>query len=211
MVGHHREDGERPQALDPTVRSVIEAALKFSATDAFRAQYKLRELARQAQAVWEGVDVLFVPTTTGHPTFAEVDDDGGTRLKVLLIERAEAVPSTTVLSRLAEALDGLDLVVCGLGGAAVSPSRARAVVARARSKGAALIVTDGRWEATKLDIDARVVGYAGLQAGRGRLRGVELEVRTRARAATRVGRFELRSARAAVEWVGAQRHLAVAQ
>ncbi len=108
-------------------------------------------------------------------------------------------------------LDGLDLVVCGLGGASVSPSRARAVVARARSKGAALIVTDGRWEATKLDIDARVVGYAGLQAGRGRLRGVELEVRTRARAATRVGRFELRSARAAVEWVGAQRHLAVAQ
>jgi allophanate hydrolase len=66
---------ERPQALDPTVRSVIEAALKFSATDAFRAQYKLRELAQKAKAVWDSVDVLFVPTTTGHPTFAEIDAD----------------------------------------------------------------------------------------------------------------------------------------
>ena len=43
-------------------------------------------------------------------------------------------------------LDGMDLVILGLAGASVSPSRARAVVARARSKGSTLVVTEGHWD-----------------------------------------------------------------
>ncbi|QTN23101.1 allophanate hydrolase [Rhizobacter sp. AJA081-3] len=65
----------QPEAFDDTVRRVISRALDMSATDAFVAQYRLRELALQAAAVWAGCDVLMVPTTTGHPRFADIDAD----------------------------------------------------------------------------------------------------------------------------------------
>ena len=74
-------------------------------------------------------------------------------------------------------LDGMDLVVLGLGGAAVTPSRARAVVARARSKGATLVVADGRWDGAEVRLDAQVTGFEGLRTGRGRVRSVQLSVR----------------------------------
>ena len=64
-----------PDAFDPTVRRVIEGARQFSATDAFRGQYALREAQRNAAALWQRVDVLMVPTAPCHPTFAEVDAD----------------------------------------------------------------------------------------------------------------------------------------
>ena len=52
-----------PQALDPTVRSIVEAGLGKTAMEAFRGQYKLAEYARAAQAIWERIDVLVVPTS----------------------------------------------------------------------------------------------------------------------------------------------------
>jgi len=64
-----------PEAFDPTVRRVIEGARQFSATDAFRGQYALREAQHDAAALWNSVDVLMVPSAPGHPTFAEVDAD----------------------------------------------------------------------------------------------------------------------------------------
>jgi allophanate hydrolase len=64
-----------PELFDPTVRSVIESARKFSATDAFRGQYKLRAAQRDHAAIWKQVDVLMVPTAPGHPSFAEVAAD----------------------------------------------------------------------------------------------------------------------------------------
>jgi hypothetical protein len=53
-------------------------------------------------------------------------------------------PSETAIDAAAILLDGMDLVVLGLAGADVPPTRARAVLARARSKGACLVVTEGR-------------------------------------------------------------------
>ncbi|QDQ96708.1 hypothetical protein [Tomitella fengzijianii] len=79
-------------------------------------------------------------------------------------------------------LDGMDLVVLDLAGASVPPSRSRAVVARARSHGAALVVTGGEWEGAAVRIDARVGAYEGLGAGRGRVHGMRLDVRARGRA-----------------------------
>jgi allophanate hydrolase len=64
-----------PQAFDETVRQVIEGALRFSATDAFRGQYTLRAARRESAALWERVDVLMVPTAPGHPSFDAVDAD----------------------------------------------------------------------------------------------------------------------------------------
>ncbi|MDJ0392685.1 hypothetical protein QMK17_05010 [Rhodococcus sp. G-MC3] len=102
-------------------------------------------------------------------------------------------------------LDGLDLVVLGLGGRSVPPSRARAVVARARSKGATLLVTDGHWDGVELRLDAvvRSVGGVGTgeRSGRGRLRNLRLEVRAQGKAMrTRSTCFDLRSENGRVEW-----------
>jgi allophanate hydrolase len=64
-----------PQAVDPTVRRVIEAAKAFSATDAFRGQYALRDAQRATEALWHQVDLLMVPTAPSHPTHREIDTD----------------------------------------------------------------------------------------------------------------------------------------
>jgi allophanate hydrolase len=63
---------EHPQALDPVVRGVIEAARGHDATAAFRAQYRLRELAREIEPLWDGTDVLMVPTASTLPLRAAV-------------------------------------------------------------------------------------------------------------------------------------------
>jgi allophanate hydrolase len=65
----------QPEALDPTVRRVVARATGFSATDTFRAQYRLQALQRQLAGLWADVDALLVPTAPGHPRFAEVDAD----------------------------------------------------------------------------------------------------------------------------------------
>lgn len=66
---------DTPAALDPVVRTVIEAAHRFSATDTFRAQYELRAAQRDTADLWQQVDLLMVPTAPRHPTHAEVDAD----------------------------------------------------------------------------------------------------------------------------------------
>jgi allophanate hydrolase len=64
-----------PTVFDPAVRSIVESARGFSATDAFRGLYKLRAAQRDAQAFWDQADVLMVPTSTGHPSMDEVATD----------------------------------------------------------------------------------------------------------------------------------------
>ena len=81
-------------------------------------------------------------------------------------------------------MDGMDLVVLGLGGRSVPASRARAVVARARQKGCTLLVTGGDWHGASTRLDARVCGYeiAGPgQPGLGRISRVRLAMRARGR------------------------------
>jgi hypothetical protein len=64
-------------------------------------------------------------------------------------------------------MDGMDLVVLGLGGRSVPAGRARAVVARARQKGCTLLVTGGDWQGASTRLEARVCGYEITGAGRG--------------------------------------------
>ncbi|MGB3371857.1 MAG: hypothetical protein WBA81_14640 [Rhodococcus sp. (in: high G+C Gram-positive bacteria)] len=102
-------------------------------------------------------------------------------------------------------LDGLDLVVLGLGGRSVPPSRARAVIARARSKGASLLVADGHWDGVDLRLDAAVRSVGGVgtgeQAGRGRLRTLRLEVCAQGKSMRpRRTCFDLRSEHGRIEW-----------
>ena len=49
-------------ALHPVVRSIMLAARKFSAVDAFEAQYRLAELARESEKTWQSVDALLLPS-----------------------------------------------------------------------------------------------------------------------------------------------------
>jgi allophanate hydrolase len=64
-----------PDAIDPVVRRIVDTAGRHDATAAFRAQYRLHELAREAAALWQEVDVLMVPTAPMLPTLAEVAAD----------------------------------------------------------------------------------------------------------------------------------------
>lgn len=64
-------------------------------------------------------------------------------------------------------MDGLDLVVLGLKGRSVSPTRARAVTARARQKGCTLLITDGDWHGASARLESRVYGYEVTGAGGG--------------------------------------------
>ncbi len=87
-------------------------------------------------------------------------------------------------------MDGMDLVVLGLGGRSVPPSRARAVVARARQRGCTLLVTDGDWQGASTRLEASVSGYeiAGARGGDaapgcGRISRVRLAMRARGRSA----------------------------
>jgi hypothetical protein len=86
-------------------------------------------------------------------------------------------PGTDPIEVAAVLLDGMDLVVLGLGGRSVPLSRARAVTARARTKGCTLLVFDGDWQGARMRLKARVSGY---ELAPGRIRGVQLSVNGRA-------------------------------
>ncbi|KUI09072.1 hypothetical protein AU190_05250 [Mycolicibacterium acapulense] len=77
-------------------------------------------------------------------------------------------------------MDGMDLVVLGLGGRSVPATRARAVVARARQKGCTLLVTGGDWQGASARLEASVCGYEITGQGRpgfGRISRVRLATR----------------------------------
>lgn len=104
------------------------------------------------------------------------------RLAVIPDPGADPVEVASVL------MDGMDLVVLGLGGRSVPPSRARVMVARARQKGCTLLVTDGDWRGASARLEARVSGYEVVGAGqdvptpgRGRISRVRLAMRARGR------------------------------
>jgi hypothetical protein len=92
-------------------------------------------------------------------------------------------PGTDPVEVAAVLIDGMDLVVLGLGGRQVPQTRARAVVARARNKGCTLLVTDGDWQGAPTRLAARVRGYeiasasSGAPApGFGRISRVRLQI-----------------------------------
>lgn len=58
--------------FDPSVHQVIAAGEGRTAVDAFDAQYALRSLAVSAQAMFDTVDLLLVPTAPTHPTVADL-------------------------------------------------------------------------------------------------------------------------------------------
>jgi allophanate hydrolase len=62
----------QPNAILPLIRDIVLGADRYSAADAFRGQYALEALRPQAQATFDQVDVLLLPTT---PTNYRLEDD----------------------------------------------------------------------------------------------------------------------------------------
>jgi allophanate hydrolase len=50
------------ESVHPVVRGIIESGKKFSAADAFEAQYKLAAFARKAEGAWKNFDAMLLPT-----------------------------------------------------------------------------------------------------------------------------------------------------
>lgn len=53
---------DHADAIDPTVRLILEQGLTVSGIDVFRGQYRLAELSRIANIMWQQVDALALPT-----------------------------------------------------------------------------------------------------------------------------------------------------
>ena len=64
-----------PESIHPITRSVIESAPELSAMDCFQSQYQLTELRRQAELLFEDIDVLVMPTVPKHYTHEEVEHE----------------------------------------------------------------------------------------------------------------------------------------
>lgn len=54
---------DNPDAIDPTVREVVAPGLEIGAVDLFNGIYRLAELKRHADTLWQSVDLMAFPTT----------------------------------------------------------------------------------------------------------------------------------------------------
>ncbi|MDZ7938470.1 MAG: allophanate hydrolase [Rhodoferax sp.] len=67
-------DAHEADVIEP-VRSIIAKGRNFNAADVFQAQSQLRALGQVADAMWDGIDVLLVPTAPTHYTIAAMQAD----------------------------------------------------------------------------------------------------------------------------------------
>lgn len=66
---------EHPNAINPVVRGIVENGFKYSACDAYKAEYLRAELSRRINATLAGFDALLVPTSPTLRTLAEMADE----------------------------------------------------------------------------------------------------------------------------------------
>ena len=115
--------------------------------------------------------------------WAAVSDAGGDLSLVAVVDCPDATGDADInapdpLSVLGVLCEGMDLVIyCGQGQANVPPSLARPVMSRVRSFRCALLVCGARWPGVSLRIDAIVSAFRGLGRGRGRIRGMSVDMR----------------------------------
>lgn len=67
-------DVNEQQVLEP-VRSIIASGRRYSAADLYAAQTQLRALGQKAAALWDGMEVLLVPTAPTHYTIEAMQAD----------------------------------------------------------------------------------------------------------------------------------------
>ena len=67
-------DRHEDQIVEP-VRGILLAGKRYSAADLVDAQTRLRAFGQQAAAMWDGIDVLLVPTAPTHYTVSQMQAD----------------------------------------------------------------------------------------------------------------------------------------
>jgi allophanate hydrolase len=67
--------GRDPEAIHPTVRSILEGARRHTALAAYEGEYRLAEARRASELEWEKMDVLVLPTTPTTFTIEQVLQD----------------------------------------------------------------------------------------------------------------------------------------
>lgn len=65
----------KPEAIHETVRTILLGARAKTAAETFRALYDMAELTRDAERIWERIDVLLLPTAGTTYTIAEMLGD----------------------------------------------------------------------------------------------------------------------------------------
>ncbi|WAC20498.1 allophanate hydrolase [Luteolibacter sp. SL250] len=84
-----------PDAIHPVTKQILENSRGWDAAATFKAQYQLREFARDAEGIWQGVDFLLLPTTPCLYTVEEV--------------LADPIRTNSVLGRYTNFMNLLDL------------------------------------------------------------------------------------------------------
>lgn len=64
---------DQPEALLPVIRTILEGAGAYSAVDTFEALYRLEDLKLRCAKLWDGHDIILLPTAPTHPTIAAVE------------------------------------------------------------------------------------------------------------------------------------------
>jgi len=67
-------DAHESEVIEP-VRAIIASGKRYTAADLYEVQTKLQALAQQAAPMWNGIDVLLVPTAPTHYTIAQMHAD----------------------------------------------------------------------------------------------------------------------------------------
>jgi allophanate hydrolase len=66
---------EKPDSLFPVTHEIISSGAEPLAADAFKSQYRLRQLKRRTECVWDTVDFVLTPTAGRAYTIEEVEAD----------------------------------------------------------------------------------------------------------------------------------------
>ena len=61
-------------AMDPVVGDIIRGAKRFTAVQAFEAEYELKRISRYAAELWSRIDLLLLPTAPRSFTIAEIQE-----------------------------------------------------------------------------------------------------------------------------------------
>jgi allophanate hydrolase len=119
----------------PVTRKILEGSKGWDAAATFKAQYKLREFAREAEGVWKQIDVLLLPTTPCLYTVAE--------------NRAEPYGTNATLGRYTNFMNLLDLSAV-----AMPAGRARS----GRAPWGVTIAAPAGWDAVLLELAGKFCG-----------------------------------------------------
>lgn len=99
-----------PESVFPVTKTILSGSGNWDAAAAFKAQYRLRELARESEPVWKQIDLILLPTT---PRLYTVEEN-----------LADPIVTNSILGRYTNFMNLLDLSAV-----AVPAGRARSGVA----------------------------------------------------------------------------------